>query len=339
MSLFSRVAVTALALMVINASAQTEDLNRTDFNKADSIAALYPDHSLKDLQILTYKLTGSLPTEESKFRAIYKWVCDNIAYDYNLYLKNKYKREKLQSEPDELNEWNKKLSSLAFKKLLEQHQAVCTGYAYLVKELASLAGIPCVIVDGYGRTAQANIGGQGNANHSWNAVRLHNNWYLCDATWSSGFFDPEHSQYIRSFDDSYFLASPSLFARNHYPLDTKWLLLDHNKPSLHEFLNAPLIYKHIFRYDIDQLQPTTFNVTALKGESISFHFKNNGVHDLEKVALLVKSPGIRETLYPEVHKEMKGDYRIDHVFTTKGTHTVHILINSGYAFTYTVKII
>ena len=33
---------------------------------------------------------------------------------------------------------------------------------------------------------QANVGGTGVANHSWNAVQLNSNWYLCDATWSSG---------------------------------------------------------------------------------------------------------------------------------------------------------
>ena len=150
--------------------AQIVDFSFVDFKKADSIAELYPLHSLKDLKILSDKLTRPLTSDLEKFRAIFKWVCINIDNDFELYMENKKKREKL--EGDELKSWEKKFSARAFTILVQGHRTVCTGYAYLVKELAFHAGLTCKIVDGYGRNVQANIGGLGTANHSWNAVRL-----------------------------------------------------------------------------------------------------------------------------------------------------------------------
>jgi hypothetical protein len=82
------------------------DFMHTDFKKADSIAALYSRYSLKDLKGLANKLTNALPTEEEKFRAIYRWVCNNIEYDYALYILNKQKKKKIKSQ-SEMNEWNK----------------------------------------------------------------------------------------------------------------------------------------------------------------------------------------------------------------------------------------
>lgn len=217
---------------------QPKILAHTDFRKADSIAGLYSHYSLKNPGKLATRLTTSLQTEEEKFRAIYRWVCDNIEYDYSLFLKNKQKLKLKDKEA--LADWNKNFSALVFKNLRDRQKTVCTGYAYLVKTLASHAGIKCVIVDGYGRTTQSNIAEPGTANHSWNAVRLNNKWYLCDPTWSSGAYDTRTSKFEKNFNEVYFLSDPSTFIRNHYPLNSDWILLK-EKPTLHEFLTRPVV--------------------------------------------------------------------------------------------------
>jgi transglutaminase/protease-like cytokinesis protein 3 len=120
-------------------------LKNIDFKKADSIAELYPSHSLKDLRSLADKLTAPLSTDTEKFRAIYKWICNNIDNDYILYQKNKRNRKRLKNS-EELGEWNKKFRVRVFKTLLDDHRTVCTGYAYLVKELSFHAGLTAVII-------------------------------------------------------------------------------------------------------------------------------------------------------------------------------------------------
>jgi hypothetical protein len=315
--------------------ARIPDFAGVDFAKADSIAARYPRHSLRDLRALADKLTRPLSTDVEKFRAIYTWVCKNIANDYALYLKNEHHRKKY-SDPEVRKAWNREFSTRVFEKLLHEHKTVCTGYAYLVKELAFHAGIECIIVDGYGRTAQSNIRGEGIANHSWNAVQLNSKWYLCDATWSSGAIDAKTNRFVKKFDAIYFLMEPALFVRNHYPLDPAWMLLD-NKPTLHEFLNRPLIYNNIFQYNIRQLLPEAFDITIPKSGTISFQWEIDHNKQPASIILQIKGNDFLDVLYPEVYHD--GDILcIDHAFKTKGTYVIHILFNGSYACTYTVHV-
>ena len=201
-----------------------------DYRKADSIATHYQGHELGNLMLLSHRLTANLDTDVEKFRAIYRWVCDNIAYDYGYFALNKSKRDKYQHQPQKLAVWNQEFSKRVFQRLLKHKKTVCTGYAYLVRELATFAGIECQIVDGYGRSAVANLKGEGIPNHSWNAVKLAGQWYLCDPTWSTGFVD-SRGTFHKKFKEAYFLTKPQVFVQNHYPLDSRWLLLDKSSKS------------------------------------------------------------------------------------------------------------
>lgn len=307
----------------------------TDFRKADSIAALYPKHSLVNIQVLSDKLTRSLSTEEEKFRAIYKWVCLNIEYDFPVHQMNQEKRKKLK-DPEDIKAWNKKISTRVFKTLIDKQRTVCTGYAYLVKELAFHAGITCMVIDGYGRTAQANIRGTGIINHSWNAVQLHDKWYLCDPTWSSGAYDTQQSQYIMKFLDEYFLADPAVFIRNHYPIDEAWMLTE-IKPTLHAFLNAPLIYTHAYTFKVEKFLPETFDITAVRGEKVSFQFRSNSSNPAKAVDMIIKGPGILKNFTPFFSQD-EGLYIVQHVFKVKGIHAVHILLDGNHVVTYEVRV-
>lgn len=206
-----------ILICVLNGVAQVEDFAATDFRKADSLALMFPGHSLQDLRILSEKLTKPLTTEQEKFRAIYKWICNNIDYDYRLYLMNKRRREKLTDS--ELKTWNTKIAKAVFETLLSRHRTVCTGYAYLVKELSYHAGLSCAIINGYGRNAQAGDRFPTRPNHSWNSIQLNGRWYFCDATWSSGAMNVRTGEYIRKYNDAYFLQAADEFSKRHLPGD------------------------------------------------------------------------------------------------------------------------
>jgi transglutaminase/protease-like cytokinesis protein 3 len=322
----------------LSTHAQITDFHNTDFKKADSVAALYPKHSLKDIRALALKLTQSLQTEQEKFRAIYKWTCENIENDHALATKTERKRQQIKNQA-EFKAWNRKFTSHIFKQLQKNKRTVCSGYAYLLKELALHAGITCRIINGYGRTAQSNIGGTGVANHSWNAVQLDNKWYLCDATWSSGAIDTEKSSFVKNYDNSYFLADPTLFIRNHYPLDSTWTLLQNEQPSLTEFLNGPLVYSNIYKYKITQLLPETFNITVAKNELISFQFAKDAEPVIQKTALIIKRSSAVNSVNVKPYQNSSGLFCIDHTFTARGLHIVHILLNNDYIVTYKVNVL
>ncbi len=308
-----------------------------DFTKADSIAALYPNHSLANLKILADKLTAPLPTEKEKFRAIFKWVCNNIETDYDFYVKSTAKRKQLQNQPEKLEKWNAESNRHFFQKLLKEQKTICTGYAYLVKELAFHAGLKCKIIDGYGRTPQANVGGTGIANHSWNAVELDHQWYLADATWSAGAVDPMQRKFIRQFSDSYFLTPPSLFVLTHYPLDSSWLLLPH-KPTLTHFLNGPVVYKGAVEYNLLPVSPEDFRLTATKGQEISFSFSQQADPLLDKIEIQVVDGLNATSFYPAACAHADGITTVKHVFSKKGSFTVHVRFDDTYVFTYSVSV-
>jgi len=210
-------------------TAQHTDFEFVDFTRADNIAKLNLEAELDNLPLLAHKLTYKLPSQVEQFRAIYTWVCLSIKGDMSLQRKVDEHRLKFKNDSTAFLKWNYEFKKLAFKKLLKQKKTMCTGYAYLIKELCYLAQIECVIVDGYGRSVRSNIKELEMANHSWNAVKLNTKWYLCDATWSSGYMNA-YSIFIQDYNEGYFLTTPSLFGKNHFPLEKKWCF--YGKPKM-----------------------------------------------------------------------------------------------------------
>jgi hypothetical protein len=314
--------------------AQISDFSSVSFAKADSIAESLYNHSLKDLDLLSHKLTDGLHTDVEKFRAIYRWVCANIAYDYTSFARNKKQRGKI-TDPVALAAWNKQIRITIYRNLLDHRKTVCTGYAFLLKALANHAGLQCEIVDGYGRNSQANIRGLAQANHSWNAVRLRGKWYLCDPTWSSGVFDTRQFTFVKRYDDSYFLAAPSSFIYDHYPLDTAWMLTD-DRPTPQQFVDRPLVYKAACKYQLDRITPDAFDLQVRKNERCSFSFRALQYGNDCRIELRVGQAG--PAFKPKVSRSADGVFSIEHTFLSRGLQTLHVLVNGDHAFTYTVKI-
>lgn len=327
-----------LVLVSVSLHAQLADFRHTHFSKADSVAEVNSGASLFDLPSLSNRLTQSLGTEEEKFRAIFKWVCNNIDFDFELFLLNHRKRHKYDS-PEALIAWNKKIMPNVFHNLVLEKKTVCTGYAWLVQELARHAGLSCVIVDGYGRNASANIRKAGKANHSWNAVKLNGKWYVCDATWASGVHD-EKGTFERKYNNAYFLPEPKVFIRDHYPLDSKWTLLEvpGSNPAapFREFLNGPLIYSSAYQHNITQLYPATFDITTEKDKPVNFRFESG--HAMECIELSITKGQKTSSCQPEFFKDDEGLYNVSHTFSEAGRYMVHVRLNNSYAFTYAVAV-
>ncbi len=211
-----------LFTFVWHVHAQRSDFKYIDFSDADRIARSLKGEELSNLPRLAHNLTYGLKTDVERFRAIYYWVTHNIKNDYGLMTENENTRLKFKNDPGRLGTWHKSFKKKMFTKLLYKKRTLCSGYSYLIKELATLAGLECEIINGYGRTSASFK--RRIPNHSWNAVKLNGKWYLCDATWSSGFIDDRYL-FEFNYNNAYFLMSPKTFAKSHEPLDPEWLLL------------------------------------------------------------------------------------------------------------------
>ncbi|WP_452220293.1 transglutaminase domain-containing protein [Lacinutrix salivirga] len=330
---------TLLFLVIITFSvgnAQISDFKTIDFTVADNRAKLHKGHSLNNMPLLAHKLTKNLPTEVEKFRAIYTWVCTNIKGDSNQHDKVSKKRKQLQNDSLGYINWNKKFKKVAFKTLLNKKKTMCTGYAYLIKELCFLANIESKIIDGYARSVSTNINSLELANHSWNVVKLNNKWYLCDATWSSGYM-LSNGYFVSDYNDGYFLTDPVLFAQNHYPIHKKWLL--NEKLIAENFIATPLVYSETFSHKIIPVSPEKMSVTAFKNENIKFRFKMLQNNPNAKIKLVYFSGDNQREFEISNLKKEQDSISFQTQIKRKGFYDIHLKIDNDIVATYTINVI
>ncbi len=314
--------------------AQISDFKSVNFKQADYNAKMNKGASLDNLPLLAHKLTSKLPTDVEKFRAIYTWVCQNITADINQQNKIFRKRKKYKNDSLGYIAWNNTYLKTTFKRLLEDKKTMCTGYAYLIKELSFLANIECEIVNGYGRSVASNIEALDIANHSWNAVKLNNKWYLTDATWSNGYII--NSTFIEDYNDGYFLTDPILFSKSHYPIEKKWLL--NGSTSTQTFVSSPLVYGETYEHKIIPMSPKEMNIEIGKNHEIQFSFKSLKTISTDSISL-IKYVGITEQpleIY-NIHHDA-GLISFTYKFNHKGHYDIHVKINKDVVATYVINV-
>ena len=325
-----------VSLLIVNSSwAQLSDFNTTDFTIADNVAKLNEGKSLNNLPLLAFELTHKLNTDVEKFRAIYMWVCENIRGDSR---QDSEVSKHIQLYKDDslgFRQWNRDYKKTALQKLVKYKKTMCTGYAYLIKELSYLAGIECKIINGYGRTISANIDALEFKNHSWNVVKLNNKWYLCDATWSSGYID-DYSVFIKEWNEGYFLTEPKLFAQSHYPQDKQWLLDSTLIQS--KFVPSPLVYGEAYAYKIMPLHPQTMTVVVKKNSIVDFEFLSIANASIDNISLIQIIDSKERAFDIYDIKQTNGHVTFKNKFEHRGTFDVHLKINDDIIASYVIKV-
>ncbi|MFK7814461.1 MAG: hypothetical protein AB8B59_18340 [Maribacter sp.] len=317
---------------------QRSDFDSIEFDKADSIALQHKGSSLKNLPVLVHNLTSDLSTEVEKFRSIYTWVCTNIQNDYSSYLKTRKKRKKLSDNQEALLEWNNSFTPKVFENLLKYKKTACTGYAYLVREMAVLADINCEIVDGFGRTATLALDENSIPNHSWNAVELNGKWYLCDATWSAGHIVVTDGQakFKQEYYDGYFLADPLLFIKNHFPLKVDWTLISKTS-TFKGFMDGPIVYKEAFQLNVIPKLPSQMHLETIKNENVDFSFTSTKNLEDANIVLVLNNGSSSKNIRPNVTHNQE-EYILKHTFNKTGNYDVHIKIDDSIMVTYVVRV-
>ena len=324
-------------LSQLKMEAQISDFKNINFKNADAIAYAYKGNDLSNLPRLAHNLTTNLTTDVEKFRAIYTWVSTNIEGDYESFRKNSVKRNRHQKDSLKLNQWNTSFSSQVFKKLAHEKKTICTGYAYLVKNLANLANINCEIIDGFGRTESSIASELKVPNHSWNAVQLNTKWYLCDATWSSGACNMNTCRFEFNYNEGYFLADPELFAKDHFPNDASWFLKNET-PLFSEFLKAPVVYETDYKYAIFPIEPSIMNLEVEKNKEAVFILKESNGIDTNAIFLHIDYGTGSKFIRPTIEHLKNNRIKIKYSFTDLGSYDVHINFGIHPICTYVIKV-
>jgi hypothetical protein len=159
-----------------------------------------PDEALASPATLGRFLAQDTRDDEEKARRIYRWIAGNIDYDAAGFRSGA-------------------LGDNSAATVLRRRQAVCAGYSQLYKAMGDAAGLEVVVVAGKARGVSGPL-----SPHAWNAVKLHGQWWLLDATWGAGYLSPG-GNYQRANTDFYFMTEPEKFVTEHLPDDSKWQLL------------------------------------------------------------------------------------------------------------------
>lgn len=115
-------------------------------------------------------------TQMEKAQALYQYIVETVEYDFRVY--------------NDINNFPRK--SRTGLGALEDHMAVCTGYAVSIRSLFLKAGIPCYTVPG-------KAGWEWGEDHMWNVAFLDGKWLLFDATFD-GLKDPGDSNSWFAYD-------------------------------------------------------------------------------------------------------------------------------------------
>ena len=249
-----------LLLFACYAFSQRKTVNFSSIDaKASNVDADSPD-------TLSCLLTSPYTTELEKVRSIFYWITDHISYNTIRYQPQPvmYNDDGAESEYD-VDSVFRPLNERVARIVLKRRYSLCDGYARLFKALCDYAGIKSEVITGYART---NMGSnQFRCNHKWNAVMIDSNWYLLDATWASGYLNYTGSNFIKDYNDYYFLTPPKYFVQDHYPDDIRWTLLD-DPPALAEFKHSPF-KQPSFNYKIISYSPSKGVMNATVGDTVT----------------------------------------------------------------------
>lgn len=230
--------------------------------------------SIKEEKIdsLSKQLDALGKTDLEKVRAIFRWISTHINYNVRIFNRNKTDPGNFFEDIEDTTEILPSLNERVAAKVLKRKTAFCDGYSRLFAALCDRSGIRSEIIHGYARVNQNSFGRFG-VNHSWNAVYLDSVWFLLDVTWASGFVS-YGNDYIRHYNDSYFLSDPDEFFRDHYPEDIQWTLIKY-PPIYREFNQQPFRLSGFKKLSINSFLPQKGILVAAVGDTLRFEVKSN----------------------------------------------------------------
>lgn len=284
------------------------DLKHFDYSKVDSFALHFPKKKYKSYTEIVGPLTDNLETEHEKFRAIFKWVTNNISYSYS------------NRSPDP-------------EKALKKGKAVCSGYSNLLKAMCNSAGIECEVITGFSKTVHSDINKPlKKTDHAWNSVKLNGKWYLVDATWAWG-YQNEKKKFIKEYDETYYLADNDFFNKKHYPKDKKWVLSE-NIVSKSNFKKSPIFHSNYLTTKIEIEKPKIGIIKMKTKDSLTIIFTTDVIIENVLIELNPKKP-VTEMMLRTVDL---GNGKIKYIATTKFDKPINtsmpIFINNRHTLTY-----
>lgn len=160
-------------------------------------------HAQEFLNSPEYPETG---TDDDKLRAINEYICSTFQYDYRLFV---------EGEEDDV-------IYTAFQMINDVGQGAIGDYPRGVCQAYTMYGYVMLKEAGYEALTISGTAGDPAGPHTWNMVKVGNNWYHIDFTWNDPIRTDNPEPYVKrqsgegSVSENYLLRSDSEISINHF---------------------------------------------------------------------------------------------------------------------------
>lgn len=219
------------------------------------------------------------------------------------------------------------------------------SYHVLFKRLCSYAGLHCVVIRGYSKSAGYLPGMKfedKKFRNTWNAVFLDGSWRFVQCNWGARHLvnakdapkpaERTNAENLRyEYDDHYFLTDPDQFIYEFFPKQKEWQLLQ--RPiSLAEFEELPFVRSLFFKYGLkfaEQNQPAVMHTDKIGAvtlkilmppyfvSSLVFHYNLHFVdsdqeeHNGINMRRYVMQTVVGNSVVFKAHAPVVGEYILD----------------------------
>jgi hypothetical protein len=271
---------------------------------------------------VTDAITAPFFNNRQKAMAIYAWIGKNFSLD-----------PKLVRSEDNRN--------ILPEQVMRSRKSTTLGLATLFQEMCSQADIRCLIVDGYHKYNMEQIGEPADEpNYYWNVVQLGNTsseWNYVDVSRACGRLDARMNKFLPEFSTFFFFPDKTTFNREHYPINTAWLLGE-AAATVKEFYNRPIIGPAAYRAHLRGIYPFEGRIKIKPGQLVRFSYRVNRVNHIKDVTL-VKIEGKKTSPTEFMQHEINGNELVfEHTFQKEGEFETSIFINGEWLLSYWIEV-
>lgn len=297
---------------------------------------------------LAKELTHSCQTDREKVTRIFRWITDNISYKTRacrIPVIGATSRRFANGDFDDDTTALKPLNERVAENVISSRFAVCDGYARLFTSLCDYAGIKSEIIIGYASNGSGKPGSKFGVNHFWNAVFFESEWHLLDAAWASGYVIPGKEEFVRDYDDKYFLCPPGVFIKDHFPENPNWTLVN-NSVVPGEFRHSPFRQRSFLKYNITSFLPAKGVIEAELGDVIKLGLVTSDITRDKMISpdscddTLFCSPSQSSIFLAPVEKDPGPGGEYNYIFKVEnpGIEWVYLLYNNDLVLRYKINI-
>jgi hypothetical protein len=241
----------------------------------------------RSIQDVVQFIKSNSHDDGERARGAYVWIAENIAYDFNYLLRGTPTKTDAEG-------------------VFETRKTICAGYSQLYAKIAEDLGLQVKVINGfakaYGYKPGYHFTKNDNMNHAWNAVKIDGKWRLLDATWGSGGVD--NTKFVKKFNAFWFDTDPQLFAFNHFPDDTAWLLFD-STMTLADYEKAPFV----ITYNLEKISSEGFSTESILDYSKYMNLDQDAVFHLKAF----RSAGFSRETVIEISKHFPLGYSFTNI--------------------------